>query len=86
MRGYFYQQLTDDTSPGAKLGGFRGRAIGIGPQVGFIIPMSDGYQGYLNIKGYKDVEVENRARTWSTWVTFAVSAAPPQPESKPARK
>jgi len=81
--GYFYQQLTDDSGPGAKLGGFRGRAIGIGPEIGFIIPMSDGYQGYLNIKGYKDVEVENRASTWSTWVTFAVSAAPPEPASKP---
>jgi hypothetical protein len=86
VAGYLYQQLTDDTGPGAKLGGFRGRAIGIGPQVGFIIPMSDGYQGYLNIKGYKDVEVENRASTWSTWATFAVSAAPPEPASKPVRK
>lgn len=81
VAGYFYQQITDDSGPGAKLGGFRGRAIGIGPQIGFIIPMSDGYQGYLNIKGYKDLEVENRASTWSTWVTFAVSPAPPEPAS-----
>ncbi|MBH5367281.1 SphA family protein [Bradyrhizobium glycinis] len=83
--GYFYQQITDDSGPGAKLGGFRGRAIGIGPQIGFIIPLSDGYQGYLNLKGYKDLEVENRASTWSTWVTFAVSMAPPEHASaKPA--
>jgi hypothetical protein len=27
--------------------------------------MSREYQGYLNIRGYKDVEVENRAKTWS---------------------
>lgn len=79
--GYFYQQITDDTGPGAKLGGYRGRAIGIGPQIGFVIPMSDGYQGYLNLRGYKDLEVENRASTWSTWVTFAVSTAPPEPTS-----
>lgn len=86
VAGYFYQQITDDSGPGAKLGGFRGRAIGFGPQIGFIIPMSDGYQGYLNIKGYKDVEVENRASTWSTWVTFAVSAAPPEPSNKPKQR
>ena len=49
------------------------------PQIGFIIPISKEYQGYLNIKGYKDLEVENRANTWSTWVTFAVSPAPPEP-------
>ncbi|MHB0771635.1 SphA family protein [Bradyrhizobium sp. 1.29L] len=83
VAGYFYQQITDDSGPGAKLGGFRGRAVGIGPQVGFIIPISKEYQGYLNVKGYKDVEVENRANTWSTWVTFAVSPAAPEPAAKP---
>ena len=81
LAGYFFQQLTDDSGPGAKLGGFKGRAIGIGPQIGFIIPLSEGYQGYLNLRGYKDLEVENRARTWTAWVTFAVSPAPPEPAS-----
>ena len=85
VAGYFFQQITDDSGPGAKLGGFRGRAIGLGPQIGFIIPLSDGYQGYLNLRGYKDLEVESRASTWSTWVTFAVSMAPPEHASaKPA--
>jgi hypothetical protein len=84
VAGYFFQQITDDSGPGATLGGFRGRAIGIGPQIGFIIPLSDGYQGYLNVRGYKDLEVENRASTWSTWVTFAISAAPP--ENMPSTK
>ena len=74
--GYYFQQITDDSGPGAKLGGFRGRAVGLGPQIGFIIPLSKEYQGYLNIKGYKDLETENRAQTWSTWMTFAISAAP----------
>jgi hypothetical protein len=46
-----------------------------------MIPISKEYQGYLNIKGYKDVEVENRANTWSTWVTFAISPAPPETAS-----
>ena len=86
--GYVYQQVTGDSGPGARLGPFLGRAIGIGPQIGFIIPVSKEYQGYLNIRGYKDVEVENRANTWSTWVTFAISPAPPETASaKPiARK
>ena len=79
LAGYLYQQVTGDSGPGAKLGPFTGRAVGIGPQIGFIIPISKEYQGYLNIKGYKDIEVENRANTWSTWVTFAISPAPPEP-------
>ncbi|WFU68780.1 transporter [Bradyrhizobium sp. CB2312] len=73
LAGYYFQQITDDSGPGAKLGGFRGMSVGIGPQIGFMIPMSDDYQGYLNIRGYKDLETENRPNSWSTWVTFSVS-------------
>lgn len=28
-----------DSGQGAKLGGFRGMAVGIGPEIGFIIPL-----------------------------------------------
>ena len=35
----------------------RGRTVGIGPQVGFIFPVSDHYKGYLNLKAYKDLAV-----------------------------
>jgi hypothetical protein len=79
VAGYFFQQITDDRGPGAKLGGFRGQAVGIGPQIGFIIPLSQAYQGYLNVRGYKDLEVENRPSSWTAWVTFSVSPAAPEP-------
>jgi hypothetical protein len=77
--GYFLQQNTDHSGPGAKPGGFRGQAVGIGPQIGFVIPMSDRYQGYLNIRGYKDLETEKRPNSWSTWITFSVSPAAAAP-------
>ena len=84
VAGYFFQQLTADTGPGAKLGPFKGQTIGIGPQIGFIIPLSEGYQGYLNLRGYRDIAVENRPQGWSTWVTFAISPSPPETtEAKP---
>ncbi|KRQ03035.1 SphA family protein [Bradyrhizobium manausense] len=84
IAGYYFQQITDDSGPGARLGGFRGMSVGIGPQIGFMIPMSEGYQGYLNIRGYKDLEVENRPSSWSTWVTFSLSqAASPPAATKP---
>jgi hypothetical protein len=38
VAGYYFQQLTDDSGPGAKLGGFRGMAVGVGPQIGFLFP------------------------------------------------
>jgi hypothetical protein len=76
--GYFFQQLTPDSGPDAKLGAFEGRAIGIGPQIGFLFPVGD-MQGYLNVKGYADVETENRPKGWSTWVSFVVSPKAPEP-------
>ena len=33
--GYFYNQLTGDSGPGATLGEFKSRVAGIGPQIGF---------------------------------------------------
>jgi|SRR6516165_5851643 len=81
--GYFFQQLTGDSGPGATLGPFKGRTVGIGPQIGFIFPVSEGYQGYLNLRGYKDLAVENRPEGWTAWLTFAVSPAPPEAPSKP---
>jgi hypothetical protein len=83
VAGYYFQQLTGDTGPGARLGEFKGRVLGIGPQVGFIFPLAEGYQGYLNLKGYKDFAAENRPEGWTAWVTFAVSPAPPEPAAKP---
>jgi hypothetical protein len=58
--GYYFQQLTGDSGTGANLGDFKGRVVGIGPQIGFIFPAGEGYQGYLNLKAYKDLAVENR--------------------------
>jgi hypothetical protein len=81
LAGYYFQQLTDDSGSGAKLGGFRGMSVGIGPQIGFIIPMNNGYQGYLNLRAYTDLETENRPKSWTGWVTFSLSPAAPEPAS-----
>ena len=60
------------------------RASPASPQIGYIIPLSKDYQGYLNIKGYKEFASENRLDGWNTWLTFAIapaerSAVPPSP-------
>ena len=52
--------------------------IGVGPQVGYIFPVSDEYQGYLNLKGYKEFDSDHRADGWNTWLSFSISAAPPK--------
>jgi hypothetical protein len=78
LAGYYFQQLTVDSGAGATLGPFKGMAVGIGPQIGFLFPVGD-MQGYLNVKGYADLETENRPKGWSTWVSFVLSPKAPEP-------
>ena len=82
--GYYFQQITGDSGPGAKLGDFRGRVLGLGPQIGFLFPVGEGYQGYLNLKAYKDFAAENRAEGYTAWVTLAISPAPPEAPKRPS--
>ncbi|MBR0742242.1 transporter [Bradyrhizobium liaoningense] len=79
--GYYFQQVSDDVGAPVSLDGFRSRVVGIGPQVGYIFPMGDKLQGYVNLKGYREFAAQNRAAGWNTWLTFAISPATPEPTS-----
>ena len=80
--GYAYQELGCDSGSGDRVGCFRSRVFGIGPQLGYIFPLGD-KQGYLNIKGYKEFGAENRPEGWNVWLTFSISpAAEPPPPPK----
>jgi hypothetical protein len=83
--GYVYDQIGCDSGAGDRVGCFESRVIGVGPQVGFVIPMSATTQGYLNFKYYKEFDNANRPAGWNTWVTFVLSPAPPAPSSPPRR-
>lgn len=58
-----YQQITDDSGLSAKLGDLGGAQLASTPKIGFIIPLSEGYQGYLNLKVLKDI---SRSKTEPT--------------------
>jgi hypothetical protein len=75
--GYAYQQITGDSGAGNRVGDFESRVFGVGPQVGYVFPLGNSTQGYLNLKGYWEFGAENRAEGWNTWLTFSISAAPP---------
>jgi hypothetical protein len=83
--GYAYQQLTCDSGTGDRVGCFESRVFGIGPQLGYVFPIGTTHQGYLNVKGYKEFEAENRPEGWNVWLTLAISpaAAPPPPGHSP---
>jgi hypothetical protein len=73
--GYWYNQLSCDSGTGDRVGCFESRVAGIGPQIGYIIPISKEYQGYVNLKGYKEFAAEHRPDGWNVWLTFAISPA-----------
>ena len=76
--GYAYKDIGCDSGSGDRVGCFRSQVFGIGPQIGFVIPLGD-LQGYLNFKGYKEFDAKDRAHGWNTWLTFVISPAPKQP-------
>jgi hypothetical protein len=79
--GYVYKELGCDSGSGDRVGCFQSQVVGIGPQVGFIIPLGDKLQGYLNFKAYGEFAAQNRPSGWNAWVTFNISPAAPTPAS-----
>ena len=70
--GYFYDQITRDSGAGDRVGGFKSRVIGVGPQIGYIFPIGH-HQAYLNLKGYKEVDATHRPSGWNLWLTLSIS-------------
>jgi hypothetical protein len=81
--GYIYNQLGCDSGAGARLGCFRSRVNGIGPQFGYIFPIGTTHQGFFNLKGYWEWGADHRPEGWNVWVTLAFSPAAPKEEAKP---
>jgi hypothetical protein len=80
--GYVYNQIGCDSGAGDRVGCFQSRVVGIGPQIGYVIPLG-AMQAYINLKGYGEFDAQDRPHGWNTWLTFQVAAAPPEP-SPPA--
>jgi hypothetical protein len=83
--GYAYDEVGCDSGSGDRVGCFQSRVFGVGPQVGFIIPISKTTQGYLNIKGYKEFDNANRPDGWNAWITLVISPAEQTPSASSRR-
>jgi hypothetical protein len=77
--GYLYQEIGCDSGSGDRVGCFQSRVVGVGPQVGYIFPIGDKLQGYLNLKAYGEFANENRPAGWNLWLTFNLSPAAATP-------
>ncbi len=59
LAGYFYNQMTADTGPGATLGAFHGQTVALGPCLSFDGRIG-GHAIGLNVRYYNEVKVRNR--------------------------
>jgi hypothetical protein len=77
--GYAYKDIGCDSGSGDHVGCFQSQVFGIGPQFGYVFPLSETLQGYINLKGYAEFGASDRPKGWNTWLTFVISpaAAPP---------
>jgi hypothetical protein len=82
--GYVYKEIGCDSGSGDRVGCFQSQVFGIGPQFGYVFPLSQGLQGYINLKGYGEFGSSARPAGWNTWLTFVISpaAAPPPSASR----
>jgi hypothetical protein len=85
MVGYLYNQASCDTGPGDLIGCFESRTLGIGPQLGYVLPLGD-MQAYVNVKGYRDFDWAHRAHGWSGWFTLVLSPASTDPRHTPTHR
>src|SRR5215472_12079735 len=83
--GYVYQEVGCDSGSGDRVGCFQSQVVGVGPQLGVIIPLSTTTQGYLNLKSYWEFAHDNRPDGWNAWVTFVISPAEQTPSTAPRR-
>ena len=88
LEGYAYKDIGCDSGSGDHVGCFQSQVFGIGPQFGYVFPLSQTLQGYINLKAYAEFGGSDRLIGWNTWLTFVISpaAAPPPPVSRMATR
>ena len=83
--GYVYKEIGCDSGSGDRVGCFQSQVVGVGPQVGFIIPLGTTWQGYLNLKSYFEFADHARPDGWNAWATFTISPADQTPSAATRR-
>lgn len=69
--GYYYDQVTGDSGPGARLGPFKGRATALGGTLAYNFQLGD-IPLSTRIKVYREFDVENRLEGTAGYLTVAL--------------
>ncbi len=69
--GFYYQQITGDSSDTSRLGDFKARTAGVGPVLSYVTKIS-GADVVFEVKWLPEMDVENRLEGDYIWVKAAV--------------
>lgn len=70
LEAWYFQQLTCDSGAGAALGCFKGRTAGVGPVLGYILPIGK-EKLLLEFKWLPELDTKNRLKGDYLWVKVA---------------
>lgn len=68
---FYYQQITDDSGSGARLGGFEGNTIGVGPALSYVRPIGK-EQLLSEVKWLPELDVDKRLKGDFVWFKVGV--------------
>ena len=74
--GYVYEQVSADSGSGDHVGAFQSGVVGVGPQIGYIIPAGP-MQVYVNAKAYWEFDGHDRPSGWNAWLTLSLQPSAP---------
>lgn len=67
VEGFYFDQVTGDSGGGAVLGDFKGRTAGVGPVVGYILPLAERTLS-VEVKWLTELETKNRLKGDYVWL------------------
>ncbi|HOX55261.1 MAG TPA: transporter [Candidatus Paceibacterota bacterium] len=69
---FYYQQLTGDSGPGARLGDFEGMTCGIGPVISYVRPLGRDTTLLAEIKWLPELDTDKRLEGDYVWVKLGI--------------
>ncbi len=73
IAGYYFQQLSGDSGPGANLGPYKGRVVALGPQFAVSHKWGPNYEAFLSARCYGEFAAQNRTSGFVMFVTYVIS-------------
>jgi hypothetical protein len=68
VEGFYFDQLTGDSGSGATLGDFKGQTYGLGPLLGYILPLENKQSLVFELKWLMELETKRRLAGDYIWL------------------